>query len=259
MKFDLIIFDLDDTLLPEKPPVEGAFAATAALVPCGEKLSTTIQRVAKTIWYDGPWLVYGKSLGISWWEGMSASFEGEGPRLAEMRAWCLPFRIRAWRDALRECHLDNDLAEKLSDHFIRDKAKRATAYDGAHDVVDTVAAEYRIAMLTNGVPDLQHDKIARTGFTGRFDPLVISGVVGIGKPDARVYHHLLEKAGISANRALMIGNSLQSDIPGARNAGMPSVWIDHDRSGDTQGEQPAAIIHDIRELPDAIRRLEAVT
>lgn len=260
MNTQLVIFDLDDTLLPEKPPVEGAFAAMGLLAkPAGAdpaRLAQIIQKVARALWYAGPWHPYGTSLGISWWEGLSAGFDGDFPNMPAMKAWCMQYRIDAWRAALAECGVkDEPLALKLAALFPHEKNDRTSVYEGAREVVDEMARQYRVGMITNGVPDLQHEKMRRSRFVGRFDPLVISGELGIGKPDARVFEHLLGRADVKAANAVMVGNSLVSDIAGARNAGVASVWINHDGISAPADCRPTVEIRGIRELPSAIQML----
>lgn len=62
----------------------------------------------------------------------------------------------------------------------------------------------------------------------RFDAIVSSEAVRCYKPDAPIFEHALDRLGISADRAIHIGDSLHSDIAGAKSAGITAVWICRD-------------------------------
>ena len=84
---------------------------------------------------------------------------------------------------------------------------------------------YRLAVITNGGSDIQSRRLAFSGLDRHVDALVTSSDVNIGKPDARIFDHALQRLGVSAEEAWMVGDSLESDVGGALNAGMTGVWF----------------------------------
>ena len=89
--------------------------------------------------------------------------------------------------------------------------------------------------------------------------IVISGEIGIGKPDARPFELALEGLAVPARDAVMVGDSLERDVAGARRAGLRSVWLDRDGRGEPMDRSsPDARIRSLRELPRALRSLERV-
>ena len=89
------------------------------------------------------------------------------------------------------------------------------------------------------------------GIDGYFDFKVISAVFGAAKPDPRIFQEALKQAGVRADEAVHIGDSLEDDIRGAHLAGIKSIWLD--RSGRhaslTKDHQDfVTVIQDLREL-----------
>ena len=237
MRFRAVIFDLDETLMPEHAAVEAAFRE--ACLPAAEKhgvdaqeLSEAFRRYGRELWYASPCHPWCQQIGISSWEGLSGDFGGDGEGLSALRGWIETSRFRAvaWRRGLAELGVgDDDLAEQLAEALPGVRRRHHSAYPQSTGVLDSLRGRCRLGLLTNGVPRIQRGKLAGAGLTEYFDEIVISGEVGFGKPDRRVFEHALERLGVSAGEAVMIGDSLRSDIGGANAAGIFSIWVN--RSG----------------------------
>jgi len=103
-----------------------------------------------------------------------------------------------------------------------------TAYRAVPGVVPLIEALkqiMKVAVVTNGLVAGQEKKIRLCGLEGKFDVVVVSEQVGVKKPDRRIFQHALTALNVSADEAVMIGDSWQSDVLGARNAGIPAVWF----------------------------------
>jgi HAD superfamily hydrolase (TIGR01549 family) len=84
--------------------------------------------------------------------------------------------------------------------------------------------------VTNGPPDIQRLKIEQAGIGSYLSAVVISGEIGIGKPDPAIFARALELIGASAEHAVMVGDSWERDVTGGLGAGMHAVWISHGRT-----------------------------
>ncbi|MDQ2683457.1 MAG: HAD-IA family hydrolase [Chloroflexota bacterium] len=82
-----------------------------------------------------------------------------------------------------------------------------------------------IGLLTNGPADVQRDKIDLLDLRSLVDFAVISGEVGVEKPDPRIFEEALRQGGATAGEAIYFGDSPEHDMDGARYAGIPRVWI----------------------------------
>lgn len=122
--------------------------------------------------------------------------------------------------------------------------------------IETLAAlreHMRIAIVTNGPSELQREKLALLDLERHVDWVVISGEVGCEKPERAIFEHVLNLAGVDATRAAHVGDSLVTDVAGANDAGLHSIWLRSAlvtaRPDDTR-LTPAATITDLRELLD---------
>jgi putative hydrolase of the HAD superfamily len=80
-------------------------------------------------------------------------------------------------------------------------------------------------VITNGPADVQRAKIELLGVSDLVDFSLISGELGVAKPDAAIFREALERAGVDAAEAIFIGDSVEHDMAGARAAGIPAVWM----------------------------------
>lgn len=84
---------------------------------------------------------------------------------------------------------------------------------------------YRLGVISNadGRAEQALDAVA---LREHFELVVDSGLVGIDKPDPRIFHHALERMGIAPEQAVYVGDIYEIDVQGARAAGMRPVLID---------------------------------
>ncbi|AIQ53132.1 HAD family hydrolase [Paenibacillus sp. FSL R7-0331] len=112
---------------------------------------------------------------------------------------------------------------------------------------------YILGLVTNGYKDLQDGKIDLLGLRGYFKAIVISGEVGIRKPDPAIYKLALEQLGASAEQTLFIGDHPVNDIWGAGKSGMDTVWLKRNHPWDDGLDvQPWRTINELDELKGII-------
>lgn len=112
---------------------------------------------------------------------------------------------------------------------------------------------YPLGLVTNGSRDIQYGKIDLLGLRPYFRTIVISGEVGISKPDPQIYRLALERLGSTADRTLFIGDHPVNDIWGAVRAGMDTIWLKRNHAWDeTLNVLPIATIHELNELEGII-------
>jgi putative hydrolase of the HAD superfamily len=169
----------------------------------------------------------------------------------------LEYRKHVFDAALREQLLeDTQGAEELAAHFSRTRRKLQRLLPDALETVVRLKAKHKIGLLTNGAPDLQREKIAASGLGLLFDAIAVSGEHGIGKPKPEIFHRLLSELGVASSEAVMVGNSLERDIAGARNAGITSIWIRIPGSEEPADVTPDATITGLAQLPELLEKLE---
>lgn len=121
--------------------------------------------------------------------------------------------------------------------------------DGALDVVREIAAARPVAIVTNGIARIQHGRMDRTELKHLVSALIISEEVGCAKPDPRMIEAALDALGVRAADALMVGDSLTSDMRCAQNAGVDACWYNPSRARRPDELPIRYEISDIRDLP----------
>ncbi|WP_331234910.1 HAD family hydrolase [Natronorarus salvus] len=104
---------------------------------------------------------------------------------------------------------------------------------GAHDDLERLAAEYRLGVLTNGLPDWQLAKLRAHDVEGRFDAVVTSYEVGAHKPDPAPFREVERR--IEGEGYAMVGDS-DGDIEGARGVGWSALRYDGGGFGGVPGK-----------------------
>lgn len=262
MTIKAILFDFDDTLVIEEASAEEAFLAACELAR--EKygvdpveLHKTLRPTAREIWQSAPTIDYCRAVGISSWEGLWAQFFGDDPRLKPLQGWAPEYRLKAWSAALAEFDVeDSQLANELADTFIKERRTRHIAFPETLSVLEKLRGNYPLGLITNGAPDIQLAKIDGSGIRHYFDSITISGEVGIGKPDPKIFDTALQALGSSVEDTLMVGNSLGRDVAGAQKFGMRAVWVN--RTGATRkiDVEPYAEITSLEELQDILGSID---
>jgi pyrimidine 5'-nucleotidase len=102
-------------------------------------------------------------------------------------------------------------------------ARQAMA--GAGELLEALHARVPIAIVSNNLLEEQTDKLRLCGFDRFIDHLVVSEEIGITKPDPAIFRFALDRLGVPADQAVMVGDSWPADIVGARRAGIRAVWF----------------------------------
>lgn len=262
MPITAILFDFDDTLVVEEASAEEAFLAACELAR--EKydvevsaLHESVRRNARRIWQAAPTIDYCRAIGISSWEGLWAGFLGDDPNLAALRKWAPEYRREAWSAALEEHGIDDvSLAERLAEAFRQERRRRHIVFPDAENVLQELRREYRLGLITNGAPDLQREKIEGSGLAHYFDSITISGDVGVGKPDPKIFGAALDALGVEPEATAMVGNSLERDVAAAQAVGLKAIWLNRAGAACRDDVRPDAEITNLSELPALIEKLQ---
>lgn len=158
-------------------------------------------------------------------------------------------RVLRFEDLSAELGLALDPAA-FSTVYLRRLSMQAHLVDGAMAVVESLLPRHRLAIITNGLADVQRSRLARSPLASMIGPLVISEEVGAAKPDPAIFAVALERMGSPAPRdVLVIGDSLSSDIAGGIATGLDTCWVNP--GARARGRGPAATyeIRHLEELP----------
>ncbi len=111
---------------------------------------------------------------------------------------------------------------------------------GALETVQKLSKEYKLYLVSNGTAKVQAGRLASANISQYFEKIFVSDLIGVNKPDKLYYDRCTgEIPGYDREKALMVGDSLTSDIQGGINAGIRTVWINPEHK-----PHPAHIVPD---------------
>ena len=85
---------------------------------------------------------------------------------------------------------------------------------------------YRMFLITNGLKDVQRERLSGSEITRFFTDVFISEEIGAAKPDKAIFDESFRRMGYPAKKeVLLIGDSLSSDIAGGNSFGIDTCWI----------------------------------
>ncbi len=99
------------------------------------------------------------------------------------------------------------------------------AVAGVVPLLEYLHSQVKIAIVTNNLVAEQVEKLRHLQLEHLIDTLVTSEETGFIKPDPRIFHIALERLGMRAEEAVMVGDSWNGDVLGAHQAGLPAIWL----------------------------------
>lgn len=121
---------------------------------------------------------------------------------------------------------------------------------------------YRLGLISNASDDDNTQTLVdKAGVRPYMEVIISSAAVGVRKPNPRIFNLALEKMGVKPEQAAMVGDTLGADILGAKNAGLFAIWITrraNTAANRAQAEtiHPDACIATLAELPPLLSFLE---
>ncbi|MBQ7202836.1 MAG: HAD family hydrolase [Eubacterium sp.] len=115
-------------------------------------------------------------------------------------------------------------AEELAHHYDYTFGDHNVIFDNSEPLLKELKARgYTLGVITNGPSHLQHHKLETSGLIDYFDIIVVSGDVGVHKPDPKLFIYAAEKYGLKPEECVYVGDHPVNDIQGALAAGMKAI------------------------------------
>jgi putative hydrolase of the HAD superfamily len=224
-----VLLDVDDTLVDTR----SAFAAGIAHVVARwlPHLDAAARNAALRHWVadaEGHFRAYTRGeidlVEQRRWRvaALHAAFGGHAVDIEVFQAWDAAFE-EAFRAAWRPCP---------------DAPRLLDALD---------AAGLGRGVVTNMRIPYQREKLAAVGMLDRVGVLVGMDEFGVGKPDPRMFRHACQVLGVEPSEAAYVGDELDVDARGARDAGLLGIWLD--RHGTGESPQDVPVVRSLEELP----------
>lgn len=223
MKYEIIIFDADETLFDFKKSERDAFKNTMLEfdIKYDENHHLKIyQDINTAIWKefeDG--LITQKKLKVE--------------------------RFKRLSDKLNAGFDEAEFAKSYMKHL----SCASFLYDDSIVIIESLHKDYRLTIVTNGLEDVQNNRIRKSVIAQYFEDIVISEEVEVSKPDPRIFEHALNNIKhTDKNKVLMVGDSLTSDIQGGINFGIDTCWYNPNKIENKTGIRPTYEISNLMEL-----------
>ncbi|PSP90201.1 haloacid dehalogenase [Halobacteriales archaeon QS_4_69_34] len=216
---EVVLFDVDDTLC--------AYRRSGA-----ELLSIAFERVGVEPFFE-----------LADYHARYGEFVGSTDSVAELRAACFA--------AIAEARgRGRDLGRAVAAVYADERDHEAVDFvPGAREAVDALGVEYRLGVVTNGAPGMQAAKLAGLGLDDAFETVVHAGYGVPAKPDPEPFRRALAALDAAPESTVHVGNSLASDVAGARAAGVRSAWLDDGSEPDPVPDYRLGSMADLREPP----------
>ncbi|WP_060203750.1 YjjG family noncanonical pyrimidine nucleotidase [Sporosarcina koreensis] len=222
MKYDMFLFDLDDTLMDFGETEKHAFMnvfTTHGLPNALADFRDTYRAVSTVLWED----------------------------LEQGRITLAELKTERFKRLFLEHGLEMD-AEQFGQMYLDYLGKEVHLIDGVTSMLHSLKGA-RIAVLTNGFKEVQLARIAASGLADTFEAIFTSEEIGFQKPQTEIFEHVFKQLQIKdKSRVLMVGDSLSSDIRGGNNFGIDTCWYNPKRKENNGLVQPTFEIHDWNEF-----------
>ncbi|MDH5381074.1 MAG: YjjG family noncanonical pyrimidine nucleotidase [Cyclobacteriaceae bacterium] len=145
-------------------------------------------------------------------------------------------RTKRFVEIFSQFNLENkELCLQISNFYMEKGPQEIGLISGTISILNYLADKYKMLILTNGFEHTQHTKLRCTNIKDYFHHVVTSENSGFVKPDTAIFDFALNLCQIEPQHAIMIGDNLQTDILGAKNSGIDSVYFNPDYRQDTIG------------------------
>lgn len=120
--------------------------------------------------------------------------------------------------------------EPFSTAYLRHLANCGDLIEGAESLLQQLSQRYRLALITNGLADVQRPRLAASPLQPYFETVTISDEIGVAKPDPAIFDVAFGQMGNPQKTAvLIIGDSLSSDMQGGLNYGIDTCWYNPEK------------------------------
>ena len=126
-----------------------------------------------------------------------------------------------------EVEVSTRIIHKLSNDYITYLSTFNHLFPGTIELLEYLQPNYKLHIITNGFKEVQHGKLNQSNIDHFFQTVTNSEMVGVKKPNPRIFNHALQMAKATTEESLMIGDNLEADIMGALNFGMEAICFNY--------------------------------
>ena len=160
-------------------------------------------------------------------------------------------KTERFRLFLKRINVKRDV-DNASNTYIRHLSNSYFIIDGAMEICRKLKGRYNLAIVTNGIAEVQKSRAMLSGLADIFEHSFISEDVGFAKPQKEYFDYVFEKMSIkNPDKVLIVGDSLTSDIKGGNNAKIKTCWYNpHGKQNNTDSvcDYEIKSLHEIEDI-----------
>lgn len=164
-------------------------------------------------------------------------------------------QVGRYRELFRQLGMDVD-AEAVTRGYEKNLGIGHYFLPGAQEAVDSLSRKYRLFMASNGTASVQHSRMTSADLYKYFETVFISQQIGHNKPSREYFDACFAQIpGFDPSKAMMVGDSLTSDILGGIQSGMRTCWINPDHLPGREDIRPDYTLESITQLEALLETL----
>ena len=133
--------------------------------------------------------------------------------------------------------------------YLQHLSKGSFLIEGAMEQVQRLAKQYRLALVTNGLKEVQRPRIAQSGLGPYFQTIIVSDEIGHSKPNASFFEYTFDQIGHPPKEeVLIIGDNLNADIRGGAEFGIHTCWYNPRQEENKLGVSPTYEVAELQKL-----------
>ncbi|MCL6295578.1 YjjG family noncanonical pyrimidine nucleotidase [Jejuia spongiicola] len=121
--------------------------------------------------------------------------------------------------------VEKHLINKLSEDYIMHLSSFNHLFENTFEILEYLNPMYNLHIITNGFSEVQHGKLTNSNIDHYFETVTNSEMVGVKKPNPKIFNHALKVANVNVDQSIMIGDNYEADVLGALNIGMDAIFF----------------------------------
>ena len=140
-------------------------------------------------------------------------------------------------------------AAQMNATYLSMIVKYSKVLEGVPNLLYNLSQQYKMAIITNGLKEVQRPRLALTQLDHYFSEIIVSDEIGFAKPQKEYFDYVFDKIKQpQKSEVLVIGDSLNSDIQGGNNYGVDTCWYNPSKQKNFTGPQPTYEVEKLSSL-----------
>lgn len=157
-------------------------------------------------------------------------------------------RYHRLKDTFDACNFQvgDEHINKMADLYLDYLPNHNHLFPDCLELLDNLKDRFQLHIITNGFDAVQARKLENSGLQPYFKYMLTAESAGVKKPNPLIFERALKDTGASIENSIMIGDSYEADILGARNAGLRTIWFTNSFSDNAESDE--VTISELRQI-----------